>query len=162
MIGDIKLEHFAQILHINDEFVHWLAPLDEDELKYVLSVATYKRQIGKGKGVLIGYPHDVNYPDHKNLRWLRQYVEDFFYIDRIIIDAEAQGQGYGQLLYNDIEEFAKQHGYKALACEVNIKPNNPISHNFHTAFGFEPIGEQDYPAWNKAVRYYKKSLMVEC
>ena len=158
MIYDIKPEHFAHILRINEEFVYWLSPMDDDELKYVLSLATYKRQIAKGKGVLIGYPHDVAYPEHKNLRWLRQHTKDFFYIDRIIIDADVQGQGYGQLLYNDIENFARLRGYKALVCEVNTKPNNPISHKFHKAFGFKIIGNQDYPAWKKAVRYYEKML----
>jgi len=158
MIDDIRPEHFAQILRINEHFVHWLSPMDEDELKYVLSIATYKRQIDNGQGVLIGYPHDADYPDHKNLIWLNNHAENFFYIDRIIIDAAAQGQGYGRLLYKDIETFARARGYEALVCEVNTKPDNPGSHAFHNLFGFKAIGDEDYPAFNKSVRYYKKSF----
>ena len=158
MIDEIKPEHFAQILRINEEFVHWLSPMDEDELKFVLSIASYKRQIGEANGVLIGYPHDADYPDHKNLTWLRDHADSFLYIDRIIIDARAQGQGYGRLLYDDIESFARQGGYKSLTCEVNTKPNNVGSHNFHETLGFKAIGEQEYKASNKAVKYYEKLL----
>jgi len=74
MIDEIKPEHFAQILRMNEQFVHWLSPLNEDELKHILSLAAYARQITNGKGVLIGYPHDVDYPDHKNLIWLNNHV----------------------------------------------------------------------------------------
>ena len=158
MIKDITPEHYAQILRINEQFVHWLSPMDEDELKYVLSIADYKQQIAEGQGVLIGYPHDADYPDHKNLIWLRRHVQDFFYIDRIIIDESSQGKGYGRRLYQDIESYALTRGYKALACEVNTRPDNPGSHKFHEAFGFESIGEENYPNYNKAVRYYKKNL----
>jgi len=158
MIEDITAEHYAQILRINEQFVHWLSPMDEDELKYVLSIADYKRQIGSAQGILIGYAHYTDYPDHKNLNWLRRHVDNFFYIDRIIIDENSQGKGYGQRLYQDIENYAQSVGYKALVCEVNTRPDNPGSHKFHKAFGFDGIGEENYPAYNKAVRYYKKVL----
>jgi len=158
MIDEIKPEHFAQILRMNEQFVHWLSPLNEDELKHILSLAAYARQITNGKGVLIGYPHDVDYPDHKNLIWLNNHVQTFFYIDRIIINSDSQGQGYGQKLYKDIESYARQGGYKALVCEVNTRPDNLGSHAFHKSFGFEAIGDQDFLAWNKSVRYYKKPL----
>ena len=140
MIAEIKPEHYAQILRINAHFVHWLSPMDEAELTYVLSVAAYKRQIDGAKGVLIGYAHDADYPDHKNLLWLNNHVQDFFYIDRVIIDAAAGRQGYGRLLYDDVERFARERGYKALVCEVNTVPDNPGSHKFHIASGFEAIG----------------------
>ena len=106
----------------------------------------------------MGYARDTNWPDHKNLTWLRARLDDFFYIDRIIIDGRAQGQGLGQTLYQDIEDFARQLGHKYLACEVNTIPDNPGSHRFHEAFGFKALGVEDYPAYGKAVRYYAKAL----
>jgi len=131
--------------------------MDAAELSYVLARAAYARQIKDGAGVLIGYAHDADYPDHWNMNWLRARLENFFYIDRIIIDDEAQGQGLGQQLYRDIERFAAARGYKWLACEVNISPNNPRSHRFHKGAGFEAIGEQVFSDV-KAVRYYAKAL----
>jgi len=158
MIDEIKPEHYSQFLSMNKEFVHWLAPMDEEELKRVLSIATYKCQIAHGKGALIGYPHDADYPDHKNIAWLRRHTHDFFYIDRIIIAADAQGQGLGRKLYEDVEIFAKSQGYSNITCEVNTKPNNPGSHAFHKKMGYTALGDVDYPSFNATLRYYKKDL----
>lgn len=142
---------------MNEEFVHWLSPLDEDELTHLLDLAHYKKQIHEAEGVLIGYAHDVNY-DHKNLKWLRTRFEKFYYIDRIIINAAAQGKGLGQKLYADFEAEARRHGLPRLVCEVNTKPNNPGSHKFHEQLGFRAIGDADYPGFKAAVRYYEKPL----
>ncbi len=158
MISDIKKRHYQDFLRMNEAFVHWLSPLDEAGLSYVLERANYARQIEDGRGVLIGYAHDADYPDHWNMAWLSRHLENFFYIDRIIIDETAQGKGLGQKLYADVEHYARLRGYDWLACEVNILPNNPASHAFHLREGFEILGEQDFPAQAKAVRYYAKAL----
>ena len=157
MIGDITAAHHAQILKMNTEFVHWLSPMDQVELSYVLARANYARQVNEGVGVLIGYAHDVDYPEHWNLDWLKCRLDDFFYIDRIIIDRAAQGQGLGQRLYADVERFARARGHQWLACEVNTVPDNPGSHSFHQSVGFNPLGEQVFSDI-KAVRYYAKAL----
>ena len=141
-ISDITRAHYDQFLKINTEFVHWLAPLDAARLDYILERATYAKQIDEAQAVLIGYPHDVDYPDHENITWLHKNLETFFYIDRIIIDAQAQGKGYGRRLYEDIADFARTRGYPYIACEVNTVPNNPTSHDFHLAMGFTPLGEE--------------------
>ena len=158
MISDIKKRHHKNLLRMNKTFVHWLSPLDETALSYVLERADYARQIADGKGVLIGYAHDVDYPNHWNIAWLSARLKNFFYIDRIIIDERAQGKGLGQKLYADVEQHALACGYDWLACEVNILPNNPGSHAFHLRGGFKTLGKQDFPAKAKAVRYYAKAL----
>lgn len=157
MIGDITAAHHAQILKMNTEFVHWLSPMDQAELTYVLDRAAYARQINDAAGILIGYAHDVDYPDHWNIGWLKSRLGNFFYIDRIIIDRAAQGQGLGQRLYADVERFARARGHQWLACEVNTVPDNPGSHGFHQSGGFKPLGEQVFSGL-KAVRYYAKAL----
>lgn len=158
MIAQIETQHHAALLEMNAEFVHWLSPLDAQTLDYILARASYARQIGNGAGVLIGYAYDVHYPDHKNLTWLGGRLSNFFYIDRIIISRAAQGKGYGRKLYEDAAAFAASGGYSALACEVNTRPDNPGSHKFHLSQGFETIGEQEFPDFNKSVRYYAKAL----
>ena len=164
MIGPILKSHRSKILRINDKFVHWLWPMDDDDLDYILARAHYQRQINDGAGVLLGYGHDVDYPDQWNMNWLKAYYAsiqdraDFFYIDRVIIAPEAQGQGLGRQLYDDVTQFAARHHYWRLCCEVNIKPNNPASHGFHLKMGFKPIGQAQYPHSETAVRYYEKCL----
>ncbi|MEP3655659.1 MAG: GNAT family N-acetyltransferase [Litorimonas sp.] len=158
MIKDIRPEHHKRILKLNAEFVYWLSPLDHDELSQLLSHADYARQADDATGVLIGYAHDVDYPDHWNLEWLRPRLQNFFYIDRIIIDGTAQGRGLGQALYADVAEYARLRGYSWLACEVNTVPDNPGSHAFHLRDGFHSLGEQSCAGKDKAVRYYAKAL----
>ena len=152
MIGDITERHHVMLLRMNTEFVHWLSPLDEAGLFYVLARANYARQIDEAAGVLIGYAYDVDYPDHWNMAWLSMHLRNFFYIDRVIIDRAAQGQGLGRKLYADVEHYAW------LACEVNTQPNNPGSHAFHLSQGFETLGAQEFPDKGKAVRYYAKAM----
>lgn len=159
MIADITPDHYPQILKINENFVHWLSPMKEIELIKVLKIATYKKQIDEAQAILIGYAHDADYPDHWNLTWLRQKFDNFFYIDRIIVDENSHGQNYGKLLYDDIERFAREQGHPQLACEVNTIPDNPGSHKFHIKMGFQPCGEQIFETGEKAVRYYAKSLI---
>jgi len=157
VIGPILKCHQAKILRMNTEFVHWLSPLDEDELTDLLALAHYKKQIHEADGVLIGYAHNVEY-DHKNLKWLRAQFDSFYYIDRIILSATTQGKGYGRQLYADFEAEARRRGLPRLVCEVNTKPNNPGSHKFHERLGFNALTDIDYPDYNAAVRYYEKPL----
>ncbi|WP_051279590.1 GNAT family N-acetyltransferase [Hellea balneolensis] len=157
MIGPILKSHRAKILRMNQEFVHWLSPLDEEELTNLLDLAHYKKQIHDADGVLIGYAHDVEY-DHKNLKWLRARFNKFYYIDRIILNAAAQGKGYGRTLYADFEAEARARGLPRLVCEVNSKPNNPGSHAFHERLGFRALADVEYPDYNAILRYYEKPL----
>lgn len=157
MIGPILKSHRAKILRMNAEFVHWLSPLDEDELGKLLDLADYKKQIHDADGVLIGYAHNVDY-DHKNLKWLRARFDKFYYIDRIILNAAAQGKGYGRQLYADFEAEARRKGLPRLVCEVNTKPNNPGSHKFHERLGFNTLADVEYSDYNATLRYYEKVL----
>lgn len=152
----ITPDHHASILRNNAEFVHWLSPLDAAELIRLLDHADYARQAKDGEAVLIGYDGNGPYR-HKNVDWLSRHIAEYFYIDRIIIGTSAQGLGLGRALYDDIAEYARSHGYAALACEVNTAPDNPASHAFHRRYGFRAMGEEQY-APDKAVRYYRFDL----
>lgn len=158
MIGPISKSHYTQILRINQKFVHWLAPLNLADLTYVMGIATYARQIDNAQGVLIGYGHDVDYPEHENMKWVSKQFDQFFYIDRVIIDESASGRGLGRKLYADVENFARSAGYPRLTCEVNFLPDNPGSHKFHERLGFNACGEHIYKSGVKAVRYYEKKI----
>ncbi len=159
MIGDIQPRHYPQILKINREFEHWLSVWDEARMRWVLERSDYARQIEDAQAFLIGYPYDVDYPEpHKNLAYLSERLDNYFYVDRIVIDSAAQGKGYGRILYEDICDYARTRGYEYLACEVNTKPNNPGSHAFHLKMGFEVLGDKDYPQFDVALRYYAKKL----
>ena len=157
MIDYVKSDHLPTILANNEQYVHWLAPLDMEGLEKLISEARYVRQIGDGTGVLIGFTSD-SAKQSENLSWLRKAFDNFVYIDRVIIGETAQGKGYGRALYEDFEAFARENNYARMVCEVNTIPNNPVSHKFHTTLGFEPCGEMDMAKGKKRVRYYEKLL----
>ena len=158
MIGEIKTQHFKKILIMNEKFVHWLAPLNDESLRILLDKATYKKQINNGAGVLIGFSNNADY-DHKNLRWLRSKFTKFFYIDRVIINTHSQGQGLAKKLYDDFTKEALSLGIPRLVCEVNTKPNNEASHKFHIKNGFKPVEDVHYKESKISVRYYEKFLL---
>jgi len=163
VIRDFQDSDKEAFLRLNDIFVHWLSPLDEKRLKYILARANYARcavdpLTDDMIGALISYPHTVDDPDHCNIAWLRQTLDAFQYIDRVIVSASAQGKGVGRRLYADLEHFASQRGLPHLACEVNTRPDNPASHAFHIHQGFHAIGDRDFPEKDTAVRYYAKKL----
>jgi predicted GNAT superfamily acetyltransferase len=148
--------HYAAILRNNAQFVHWLSPLDAAELAELLGHATHTKQLYGGEAALIAYDGNGPYR-HTNVDWLSARLENYFYVDRVIIGEAAQGQGAGRTLYTDLEQVARQRGHSHIACEVNTKPNNPGSHAFHIALGYEPLEDVDYPN-GKSLRYYVRKL----
>lgn len=153
--GPVDTTHHAAILRNNQQFVHWLSPLNANDLADLLGQADYARQCLKGEAVLIAYNGNGPYR-HKNVDWLSRRVGSYVYIDRIIIGAAAQGEGLGRLLYDDLIDFATQAGFSNIACEVNTNPDNPGSHAFHQKLGFQALEEETYGG--VSLRYYRRKL----
>jgi predicted GNAT superfamily acetyltransferase len=80
------------------------------------------------------------------------------YIDRIIVSAEARGQGLASRLYEELFAAASRAGHRRVVCEVNIAPPNPASLAFHAAIGFTAVGEAAIHNGSKSVRYLEKLL----
>ncbi|MGJ8558931.1 MAG: GNAT family N-acetyltransferase [Litorimonas sp.] len=152
----IQSDHHATILRNNQQFVHWLSPLDALELTELLSHADYARQLYAGEAALIAYDGQGSYR-HKNVDWLSARLGNYVYIDRVVIGAAAQGKGAGRTLYADLEATARLCGHTHIACEVNTQPDNPGSHAFHLALGYNPMEEVTYPNGG-SVRYYVRKL----
>ena len=155
MIGDVRPEHHAKLLRLNEAFVHWLSPLDAEALRALLGRCDYARQTGDGQAFLLGYDGDGPYR-HKNVDWLSARLGRYSYIDRVVVAPEAQGLGLARRLYDDMAAWSRKRGRDCLACEVNTRPDNPGSHAFHARLGFEVLGDADYG--DVSLRYYAKRL----
>ena len=153
-IGPIGPEHHTALLRLNTRFVHWLSPLDAPGLHALLSRCDYARQIG-GRAFLLGYPGSTDHR-HKNVDWLSARLRSYAYIDRVVVDPAAAGQGHMRALYADFARWAEGRGLGRLACEVNTRPDNPASHRAHLALGFTALGEAEHG--ELAVRYYVRGL----
>jgi uncharacterized protein len=108
-------------------------------------------------GFLLGMTPSAVY-DSPNFLWFRERFAEFLYIDRLAVDAAYRRRGIGTGLYVQAEASARALGCKLLCCEVNLRPPNPDSLEFHLRLGFEKRGEQQ--AKGKRVAMLVKSCAL--
>ncbi len=58
--------------------------------------------------------------------------------DHVVIDESQRGMGIGKILFDWIEEYAKQNSYESL--ELNTYVRNTPSHKFYYNLGYEIMG----------------------
>ncbi|MBA65443.1 MAG: hypothetical protein CMG55_06560 [Candidatus Marinimicrobia bacterium] len=149
------------ILTLNQESLPAVSYLDLKKINYFLKVSSYFKIFqldNKPVGFLIGLKPEIDYKS-ENYIWINQRYNSFIYVDRIIIDANYRNIGLGFYFYNHlIQSFYKI--VKNIICEVNIRPYNKQSINFHKKYGFKEIGVQDTENGKKRVSYmiYKINL----
>ena len=152
-IRDIATCDLIAVLRLNIKYEHFLSPLSLNDLEALCAQAQYKRLIGLNNTVvafLIAFTPRQTY-DSVNYHWFDAHYDDYCYIDRIAIAEEAQGQGLGAALYDDLGVFAKARGLKQLACEYYCVPLNTGSAKFHAKYGFTEVGQQDAQGGAKRV-----------
>ena len=91
--------------------------------------------------------HSLNY------KFFSDSEDKFLYIDRVVIKKEYRRMGAGTLLYNHLSKVANLENLP-ICCEVNTKPINQISLNFHSKNKYIEVGERDFD--DHSVVYLKK------
>ena len=81
--------------------------------------------------------------DSENYRFFESRGLPHFYVDRVVLGEAARGKGLGKRLYGELFREARKRGYERITCEVNLKPENPVSLAFHQTMGFVGVGVQD-------------------
>ncbi len=153
LLRDATPADFPQLLALNEELVRFLSPLTEARLARLHQQASYHRvveQQGTIGGFLLVLREGSDY-DSVNYRWFAQHYERFLYIDRIVVSTAFQGQGLGQILYDDLFAFAKESGAARATCEFDIDPPNEVSRRFHARYGFVEVGTQAVASGKKRV-----------
>ena len=119
----------------------------------------YYFKVCKIDGKIIGFLNALlPLKDYKseNYNWFNERYKNFIYVDRIVISTSYQNQGYGTVFYNDLIASI-QNDSLDIVCEINTKPYNEQSIQFHTKYGFNEIGKKKLSS-NKSVIYMKKTL----
>ena len=160
-IIDAKKSDFSEILSLNQKAMPAVSFMDEKSLNYFYSVSEYFKLIKCGKknkiyGFLIGLTDRLSYQS-ENYLWFSNRYSSFMYVDRIVIQDDSLGLGFGSMLYNDLIDYSKGK-FQNIICEYNIKPMNLISKNFHKKFGFKRVGKQKTEGGNKEVIMMEYSL----
>lgn len=133
------------ILAINNANTPAVGPLDETSLSTLVSRSAL---------VLVAHPDDdpstvagfcvllepgTSYGS-VNYRWFGERYDDFWYLDRVAVDAPHRGQGVGAALYEEVE---RRCNASMIALEVNLRPRNDGSLAFHRRMGFDEVGQQE-------------------
>lgn len=159
MIRTATLDDLDEILKINNSFVPKVSEIDKQWLNKYFDEADLFDVFVEGDKItafIVGMGPDCDYAS-ENFLWFKTRYDDFLYIDRVVVVAEAQGKGVGRSLYEEVENNFKGHA-RALACEVNVQPPNPQSYEFHTKLGFAEVGQQDTKGGTIRVAMMMKEL----
>ncbi len=135
---------YAAIVALNTAEVRHTSPMDEDRLRQLASLSAYHRVAtldGRVVAFLLAMRAGADYRND-NFAWFTAQHPDFLYVDRIVVDAAAQGHRLGSRLYADLFAFAREHGIPRITCEFNVVPPNEPSRLFHARHGFVETGRQ--------------------
>ena len=141
IIRTIQPSDFSKVLEINNSNVPAVSELTLEKLHYLVEHSLHTLVVEHHSicGFCITFAPNAPY-DSVNYQWFQDSYSDFVYLDRIAFDPEAQGRGFGKLLYSYIETSMSTEAPSPLCCEVNTQPPNPGSLRFHQAIGFEEVG----------------------
>ena len=136
-------EHFKTIKELNDAVVELTSPMDIERIKQLDKLSSYHKVVCQDDGTVVAFLlcfSPKSEYDSENYQWYNQRYTEFVYIDRIVVGQNAGRKGIGQALYNDLFAWAGAKSVPMVACEINSKPPNVPSANFHAKMGFEEVG----------------------
>ncbi|MCW2831405.1 MAG: acetyltransferase, family [Aeromicrobium sp.] len=140
MIRDMTHSDFDAIVHLNQNALEGVGPLDSESLSLLVKMADQALVVDAGDGDIAGFvitiPPGAEY-DSSRYRWFEgELVDDYVYLDRIVVSQDHRREGVASRLYEEIE------GELPIALEVY--ETNDVSIAFHESRGFEPVGTMDH------------------
>lgn len=141
MIREYRPADREAVLALNAANVPEVGSMDDAKLDLLSAEAASFLVVGRaaevvGFMVVLGPGGTYASP---NYRWFGERYDDFVYVDRIAIAAEARGQGWGPALYQRFEQLAAERSVRVMAAEVNTVPPNERSLHFHQVAGFVEV-----------------------
>lgn len=126
---------FDSIVHLNQNALEGVGPLDNESLSLLVKMADQALVVdddGDIAGFVITLPPGAEY-DSSRYRWFEdKLVDNYVYLDRIVVSGEHRRKGVASTLYEQIE------GDAPVALEVY--ETNDVSLAFHESRGFEEVG----------------------
>jgi len=140
------------LLALNNAYAAELSWLEAERFRHLVAEAFMARRIGEAEAFLLAFDQDAAY-DSANFLWFRVRYPRFVYVDRVVVDARARGQGHARRLYRALFAQARRAGHERVVCEVNASPPNPASRAFHADLGFVEVGTGLVGGGSKIVSY---------
>lgn len=139
-------------LALNNSNVPALNELDHPEITRLVSIAEVALTAevdGAFAGFCIVFPPGVDYGS-LNYGWFSRNYDHFAYLDRIAVDPAFRRYGIGRGFYAALVDRLTGK-FPVLTCEVNVRPRNDASLDFHHSIGFREVAQQDTDGGNKTV-----------
>ena len=134
----------VQIADLNDVFVSVTSPMDAQRFLELFELCSYCLVVHDGEqllGFVIAMRDGAPY-DNGNYQWFEARVRDMVYVERIVLAADARGQGLGHQLYEELSTMALADGCSVMTAEMDIEPPNTHSLHFHYKRGFVEHGQR--------------------
>ena len=131
---------FDSIVHLNQNALEGVGPLDDESLSLLVKMSDQALVVDEGDGAIAGFvitvPPGAEY-ESSRYRWFEdKLVDDYVYLDRIVVSEEHRREGVASKLYEEIE------GELPVALEVY--ETNDVSLAFHESRGFAEVGALDH------------------
>ena len=148
-IRALVVDDLDAVLALNNANVPAVSPLDDAELARLAgltSVGLVAELGGEFAGYCMVMPPGVDYAS-LNYTWFSRHAAElgyatFAYLDRVAVAPAARRHGVGRALYAHLVEHLSGTA-PVLFCEVNVRPRNDVSLEFHASLGFREVGQQD-------------------
>jgi predicted GNAT superfamily acetyltransferase len=141
IVRELTPADWPRVLELNLASVQALSELDEQRLRWILSLA-HRSLVVEDDGEVVAFALAIasgtDY-DSDNYRWFTARYERFLYLDRIAVEESLRRRGVGAQLYDAMEAAAASFG--RMVCEVNLLPRNDVSLAFHAARGYGEVGQ---------------------
>ncbi len=139
-LRELTTADWPTVLALNQASESDLSPLDEQRLGWIVSMA-HRCVVAENDSAVLGFALTLtprSSYDSENYRWLDSRLDQFLYLDRVVVDAEARRRGVATRIYEEIEPIASQYG--RMVCDVNVERPNEASLAFHAKRGYVEIG----------------------
>lgn len=140
MIRDMTHTDFDSIVHLNQNALEGVGPLDRESLSLLVKMADQALVVEESDGDIAGFvitvPPGAEY-DSSRYRWFEDtLVEDYVYLDRIVVSEDHRREGVASRLYEEIEAD--------LPIALEVYETNDVSIAFHESRGFAEVGSLDH------------------
>lgn len=153
-------DDFLQMLELNESCVPHVNRIGGVEMAYFHERAHQFKKVVENRelaGFVIALTAGETYAS-LNYQWFCHELDNFLYIDRIMVHADFRRRGIASLLYQHLEQIAVDEQLHSLCCEVNLLPPNPDSLALHRQLGFVQHGTQKTEGGTKEVSLLVKTL----
>ncbi len=146
VIQNVQVDDHAEInsmVNLNNCAIPAVNSLTACEMQYLVVSSAYSKSLMLDRnliGFMIALGPGVT-SQSPNYQWFSEYYGKFIYIDRIVIAPLYQGNGFGRMLYKGLTQFSSKQCPR-MTCEVNLRPRNERSLEFHRKYGFRSVGSQ--------------------